>query len=49
MFCKWNEGEIGGQEIFHVHLHVIPRFADEPYAGRGILYWLKQDANRRPG
>ena len=41
----WNEGEIGGQEIFHVHLHVIPRFADEPYAGRGIRYWLKQDAN----
>jgi histidine triad (HIT) family protein len=28
-------------------MHVIPRFADEPLAGRGIRYWLKQDANRR--
>lgn len=44
----WNVGEVGGQEVFHVHLHVIPRFADEPYAGKGIRYWLKQDANQRP-
>jgi histidine triad (HIT) family protein len=44
----WNVGEVGGQEIFHAHLHVIPRFEDEPYAGRGIRYWLKQETNRRP-
>jgi len=25
---------------------VIPRFRQEPYAGRGIRYWLKQPANR---
>jgi diadenosine tetraphosphate (Ap4A) HIT family hydrolase len=43
----WNAGSVGGQEVFHAHLHVIPRFADEPYAGRGIRYWLKQEANRR--
>ena len=43
----WNVGTVGGQEIFHVHLHVIPRFADEPYAGRGIRYWLKQPSNAR--
>ena len=43
----WNAGSVGGQEVFHAHLHVIPRFADEPYAGRGIRYWLKQEANLR--
>ncbi len=42
----WNCGAVGGQEIAHAHLHVIPRFAREPYAGRGLRYWLKQDANR---
>jgi diadenosine tetraphosphate (Ap4A) HIT family hydrolase len=43
----WNCGPVGGQEVFHAHLHVIPRYVDEPYAGRGIRYWLKQEANRR--
>ncbi len=43
----WNCGEVGGQEIFHAHLHVIPRFEDEPLAGKGIRYWLKQPANQR--
>ncbi|CQR46823.1 HIT domain protein [Paraliobacillus sp. PM-2] len=43
----WNSGEIGGQSIPHAHLHVIPRFKDEPYAKRGIRYWIKQDANQR--
>ena len=44
----WNVGRVGGQEVFHAHLHVIPRFADEPLAGKGIRYWLKQPANQRP-
>ena len=43
----WNSGTAAGQEIFHAHLHVIPRYEDEPLAGRGIRYWLKQDTNRR--
>jgi diadenosine tetraphosphate (Ap4A) HIT family hydrolase len=43
----WNTGEAGGQSIFHAHLHVIPRFKDEPYAGKGIRYWIKQNENRR--
>ena len=43
----WNCEAIAGQEIFHAHLHVIPRYADEPLAGRGIRHWLKQENNRR--
>ena len=42
----WNCGPVGGQEVMHAHMHVIPRFAEEPYAGRGIRYWLKQEPNR---
>ena len=43
----WNTGEMGGQSIPHAHLHVIPRFADEPFAGKGIRYWIKQNDNIR--
>lgn len=43
----WNSGAVGGQHIFHAHLHVIPRYADEPLAGKGIRHWLKQEDNRR--
>lgn len=44
----WNCGTVGGQSVFHAHLHVIPRFADEPLAGKGIRHWFKQESNRRP-
>jgi len=44
----WNCGSVGGQTVFHAHLHIIPRFADEPRAGRGIRWWLKQAENKRP-
>ncbi|MEK5036796.1 HIT family protein [Sporosarcina sp. FSL K6-3457] len=43
----WNTGKTGGQSIPHAHLHVIPRFADEPHAGKGIRHWIKQENNRR--
>lgn len=43
----WNVLPVGGQHVPQAHLHVIPRFADEPYAGRGIRYWLKQKENLR--
>ena len=26
-----NDGEIAGQRVFHVHLHVIPRFANDAH------------------
>jgi diadenosine tetraphosphate (Ap4A) HIT family hydrolase len=42
----WNCAAVGGQDVMHAHMHVIPRFDQEPYAGRGIRYWLKQEANR---
>lgn len=41
----WNCGEVGGQHVFHAHLHVIPRFKEEPLAGTGIRTHLKSDAN----
>jgi len=42
----WNSGGVAGQEVFHAHLHVIPRYVDEPLSGKGIRYWLKQPANK---
>ncbi|MBI4306786.1 MAG: HIT family protein [Chloroflexi bacterium] len=44
----WNCGSVAGQDTPHAHLHVIPRFRDEPLGGKGIRYHLKQPANRRP-
>jgi len=43
----WNCGEAGGQHVFHAHLHIIPRYKDEPLAGKGLRYWLKQEENKR--
>jgi diadenosine tetraphosphate (Ap4A) HIT family hydrolase len=43
----WNNGSVAGQEVFHAHLHVIPRYSDEPLSGKGIRYWLKQSSNKR--
>jgi diadenosine tetraphosphate (Ap4A) HIT family hydrolase len=42
----WNCGAVGGQTAMHAHMHVMPRFRQEPYAGHGIRSWLKQPANR---
>jgi diadenosine tetraphosphate (Ap4A) HIT family hydrolase len=44
----WNVYAASGQSIPHAHLHVMLRFADEPKAGRGLRWWLKQPDNRRP-
>jgi diadenosine tetraphosphate (Ap4A) HIT family hydrolase len=42
----WNCGKVGGQEVLHAHMHVIPRFQQEPLAGAGIRTLLKSDANK---
>ena len=42
----WNCGTAGGQTLFHAHMHVIPRFTQEPLAGTGIRALLKSEANR---
>ena len=43
----WNCEDAGGQSVFHAHLHVVPRFSDEPLAGKGLRFHLKQPANER--
>lgn len=44
----WNCMPVGGQSINHAHLHVIPRYKDEPLAYKGLRYHLKQKENKRP-
>jgi diadenosine tetraphosphate (Ap4A) HIT family hydrolase len=44
----WNCAAAGGQETPHAHLHVIPRFDDEPLAGEGGRSAVKAPENRRP-
>lgn len=41
----WNCGKVGGQHIFHSHMHVIPRYADEVMAGKGIRHLFKRKEN----
>ena len=43
----WNVGEAGGQSVQHAHLHILPRYNDEPFAGKGIRSWLKKPENIR--
>src|SRR6056297_2276996 len=31
----WNVGGVAGQNVEHVHCHLVARYADEEYAGRG--------------
>ena len=42
----WNCYPVGGQEVMHAHMHVIPRFSVEPLAGKGMRAHLKAETNR---
>ena len=42
----WNVAPVGGQSIPHAHCHLIPRYGDEPFAGRGMRFWFKSEENR---
>jgi hypothetical protein len=44
----WNANPAVGQLPAHAHLHVIPRFDDEPFADRGGRSAIKVPENRRP-
>jgi histidine triad (HIT) family protein len=44
----WTCAAAGDQEGAHAHLHVIPRFDDEPLAGAGGRSAIKVPANRHP-
>ncbi|MFP4523224.1 MAG: HIT family protein [archaeon] len=35
-----NSGSIAGQEVFHAHIHIIPRFAND-----GLKHWPGKDAS----
>lgn len=43
----WNVYAAGGGDP-HAHMHVLLRFSDEPKAGEGIRWPLRQPDNRRP-
>ncbi|WP_176084312.1 HIT domain-containing protein [Martelella sp. HB161492] len=43
----WNVNPVAGQTVPHVHLHVIGRFVDEPFAQQGIRHHLKKQENIR--
>lgn len=43
----WNVGKTSGQSIEHVHLHIMPRYNDEPLTGKGIRHFFRQEENKR--
>lgn len=49
-FLSWTcfPGNAEAVSRMHAHLHVVPRFDDEPYADRGGRTAIKERANRRP-
>jgi histidine triad (HIT) family protein len=45
----WNAFPPAGyEESSHAHLHVVPRFDDEPHASQGARSAVKAPENRRP-
>jgi histidine triad (HIT) family protein len=44
----WNSYSASGQSVPHAHLHVLLRYGDEPLAGKGLRWLLRQPNNVRP-
>lgn len=38
-------GQVGGQSVSHAHCHLVPRYREERYAGKGLRWWFKQPEN----
>src|SRR5690625_4719446 len=43
----WTCAVLGGHHIFHSHFHVLPRYVDERFRGKGIRYMFKSADNQR--
>jgi diadenosine tetraphosphate (Ap4A) HIT family hydrolase len=39
----WNDGPAAGQTVFHLHIHVIPRYAGDVEDPRGGVRWILPD------
>lgn len=40
----WNIGAAAGQQVFHTHLHIIPRFKGDPNEGVGLRRMMRTPA-----
>jgi hypothetical protein len=49
LFLLQPQPVLEGSGLIVPRAHRVPRFGDEPFAGRGMRYWLKQPQNRRRG
>lgn len=43
----WNTHSAAGQHLLHSHLHIIPRFNNEPLVGKDLLSFIGKPENKR--